>query len=423
MTTKSDFYKESIVKYFSRVLDSFESGEEYQKKPPQGPPEELASLSDDELASLQTNFSEIKLKSGQNYDHLKLIEAPAPAEVPFPTLEVLADINVCAIDGSNQKVEKDSFYFILGRASIINFRYSTKNLKPYFYTVNKDATAVVWVDGKIFKEKVRLNTKEIKIDDKSILHYLRDNESNKPYLVRYNPDKTINTPSAHALGWAVKLQQALELQCLAEIKTDLKTVCIKDGPLFSTSISIADVIDGYKPIYSWNDQVLVACSKRIDESTLLVEALLRNIELRNFYFPGQNITEQTIKSLAKDSLIVTSILKPGFRTPFFEAIPVARKDVVQIEKRLMPLACYYLSRNRPHTIIRLEIPKFMWEQNKPLVDEAIKTVAWQHELGHKAPLVQLVADQRCQLAHEKLVLDKQTEAIMYRNNLTFPEKY
>ncbi len=68
----------------------------------------------------------------------------------------------------------------------------------------------------------------------------------------------------------------------------------------------------------------------------------------------------------------------------------------------------------------------MWkfvERNKEAVEEAIRIVAWQHELGVTAPLVQLMADEQCQLTNEKMILEKQTLAALDRKNLNFIDTY
>ena len=130
-----------------------------------------------------------------------------------------------------------------------------------------------------------------------------------------------------------------------------------------------------------------------------------------------------MKQVSTDSILLPRILKPGYRTPLMEAVPRSRQKVVEIEKRLMPLTCYYLSWHQPHTYIRIEVPKFMWMNNKEKVEKAISIVAWQHELGHKAPLVQLASDLRCQLGYEKNILEKQTISYLHKNKLDFPEDY
>lgn len=419
----------SLVTSFGGIFGSLNDGKSYQDAPPKGPPEELPTLTNEELNALQqTVFGEDLHTAGYAYSSIKLIENPEPVTIEMPTVEALDNLNVCGIDGSNQRVERGSFYLVISRASIVNFKYSKENNKPYFYNKNIDASAVTWVDGNVFKEDISLYTTIIRSSEQgaNLLDTILTSNS-KPFLVRYDPDKDDKSPSSHALGWAVKLQQTLELACLKEIGTTEKTICIKDGPLFSTSVSISDVKQGLAPIYTWDKQVLIACSKRVQDSTMLIEALLKNVALRNHWFKDQNITDRTLKSLAIDALILPRILKPGQRTPLFEAIPVSRKNVVDPtaggEERLTPLTCYYLSKHKPHTYIRLEVPKIMWDRNQDAVKEAFQIVAWQHELGHRAPLVQLAADERCQLQYEKQILEKQTAAALFKNNLDFPEKY
>lgn len=417
--------KTNIVKSFNDVLNCFIDGKEYKTKPPQGPPESLPTLTNEELASLQqTLWGEDLASTGYAYQQITLVEDPAPIQVLPPTVDDLKDINVCGIDGSNQRIERASFYFLLARASIVDFRYSTNNSKPYFYNRTLDTSGVLWVDGNIFNEDIRIYTEDLAFSDGAvnILSKIKT-EIDYPFLVRHDPEKNDKSPSSHALGWAVKLQQALELACIKEIATTVKTVCIRDGPLFSTSVSPSDTLEGLNPIFSWQDQVLVSCSKRIKDSSLIAEALKRSVELRNYWFPDQNINDTTLRFISTDSLLLPRILKPGYRTPLMEALPVARQQVVAIEPRLMPLSCYYLSQHQPHTYIRLEIPKFMWERDKRKVDDAIKIVAWQHELGHRAPLVQLAADRRCQLTSEKNILEKQTLSVLFKKQLDFPEDY
>lgn len=418
--------KKNIVKSFGDVLNCFVDGKVYKTKPPQGPPENLPTLTNEELASLQqTLWGEDLAGTGYAYQQIKLVEDPAPIEVSMPTVEDLKDINVCGIDGSNQRIEKSSFYFLLARASIVEFRYSINNLKPYFYNRTFDTSGVLWVDGNVFNDDVRIYTEDLAFSEDGSVNILSKiaKDIDYPFLVRHDPEKIDKSPSSHALGWAVKLQQALELACIKYIPTNIKTVCIKDGPLFSTSVSPSDTQEGLNPIFGWQDQVLVACSKRIKDSSLIAEALKRNVDLRNYWFPNQNINETTLKFISTDSLLLPRILKPGFRTPLMEALPVARQGVVNSEPRLMPLSCYYLSKHQPHTYIRLEIPKFMWERDKKRVEDAIRIVAWQHELGHRAPLVQLAADRRCQLTSEKDILEKQTMSVLFKKQLDFPEDY
>src|SRR5690606_9918374 len=94
-----------------------------------------------------------------------------------------------------------------------------------------------------------------------------------------------------------------------------------------------------------------------------------------------------------------------------------------LHKDFTPLCCYYRGRTRPQTFIRLEIPFYMWSQNKSLVEEAVSIVCWQHELGGKAPYIQMVADDLCQLQHEKELLENQTVAALTLKNLDLAEQY
>lgn len=318
--------------------------------------------------------------TGYSYHSIKLVEDPSPVAVPLPTIEDLARINICGIDGSNQRVERSTFYFILARAAVVEFRYSTNNEKPYFYNKNLDRNGVLWVDGNVFTDEISLHTEILEPDQNgsaNILSKIRS-DSPLPFLVKHDPEKIDKSPSSHAVGWAVKIQQALELACIREIPINIETVCIKDGPLFSTSVSPQDTLDGLNPIFAWSDQILVTCSKRIKDSSLLIEALKRNSELSDVWFPGQNNTDQTLNLVSTDSILLPRLLHPGCRTPLMEAVPVARQRVVSEsdgEPRLTPLSCYYLSRHQPHTYIRLEMPRFMWERSQEKVLKAISVVA------------------------------------------------
>jgi len=416
-----------LLKSFDGVLNSLTTGEDYKNKPPRGPPATLASLSEDELNSLkQTVYGENLDIKTRSYSEITInVEGDMkPKNVVLPKEESLSDINICGIDGSNQRINRNCFYFIISRASLVNFRYSKPGYKPYFYTKNRDSSGVVWVDGNVFNEDVSLHSHFLKTNGK-LTHILPklDKEDNVPFLIAYDPSKSEKRPSAQALGWGVKIQQALELSLIKKVPVDIQTICIRDGPLFSTSVSPQDNISGLNPIFAWKNQILISCSKRIADSTLIVEALLQQPTLRDYWFPNQNITDQTLNSVATDSLLLPKILSPGQRTPLMAAVPLARQEIVKQEKELMPLTCYYYRRLKPHNFIRLELPKFMWEKNKELVDKAIEIVAWQHELGKDAPLVQAFADKRCQLSSEKIILKKQTAAALKKKNLEIPEGY
>jgi len=420
---------------FDDILNCLREDEDYQKRPPQGPPTDLPTLSEDELESLKGEFSGRQLQESSGFDRYayKTIEPLfegdlKPKELILPTKEDLKHINICGIDGSNQKIERGLFYFILARGAFVNFKYSTDGSKPYAYEKTKDFSAMVQVDGNLFNENLSNNCQTAPQGSDVSLLSIVEGTNKKPLRVAYDPTKSDKNPRSHALGWAVKLQQALELSCIDAIdyQGNVDTVCIRDGPLFSTSVTPTDVIDGLSRTKKWgSNQILISSSKRVSESTLLVEALLNPVAkpLRDYWFQGQNIVDATLKTVATDMLLLPKILKPGHRTPLMAAVPRARSAIVDHDPDLTPLMCYYYSRTRPHTFIRLEVPKFMWEHDKDMVNRGLQITAWQHELGRRAPLVQLFADKFAQLYSEKVILERKTNRTLEERKLTLPEEY
>jgi hypothetical protein len=438
-----DNFNINLVDAFNGILENLVDGESYAKLPPRGP-RDLPTLSKAEVEAQKLNEFGESLARDDNYNPRNLshvitkidIESSLiPKKIKLPSSEYLDGITVCGIDGSNQRVEKNSFYFILARAAIVNFKYTKGTEPPYFYTKKKDACAVTWIDGNIFKENIleHTNNKLKKLKGGDVAYDIFDfvkQDTSKPYLVGYSHSTSEKSPSGHALGWAVKFQQALELLCLAEIETNpsKKTICVKDGPLYSTSSSKNDTIEGLRPVIQWNNQILVCVSKRINDSKLILETLCTFPDLLELYFPGDEVKREDILAIGTDSLLLQRILKPGHRTPFIKAVPIARKGVCEnaseeLQKDFTPLCCYYRGKTRPQTFIRLEIPFFMWEKNKSMVEEAIAVVAWQHELGGKAPYIQLVADDLCQLNYERELLEKQTLAALSDKKLELAEQY
>ena len=424
-----------IVDQFSPILEGcFRDGKEYRNSPPKGPPLKYPSLSSEELEMLSLtehgeNFSH---KRGKAYSHISIEEyPPRPVDISVPTSEDLSDTHVYGIDGSNQRVERGGFHFILCRAVMVAFRYSARGEKPYFDRRQKDATAVVWVDGNIFEDRIVRNTLPQKARGRkqniNILSEVGDNPE-KPFMFRYGTHE--NRPGAYALGVAVKIMQALEMSCIpANLPKAGRVVCIKDGPLFSTSATPRDVLDGLSPIFSgeWaGNRCLVACSKRVRDSTLLLEALLSDTfgsTLREFWFPRQHIIPNVLEALPSDSVLLPRILKPGQRSPFMAATPIARSGIVKEDPRLEPISCYYLSRTRPHTYVRLEIPRFMWERDKEAVEYAVKITAWQHELGRIAPQVLMAADEQCNVSGEREILERRTDAALWGKGLDILQDY
>lgn len=430
----------NLVDAFNGVLENLVEGEIYAQKPPRGP-RDLASLTEAELKSRELNENGESPKD-KNYDPVVyrnieingIEDSLLPVEIILPNSDQLDGIIICGIDGSNQKVPKNSFYLILARAAIVNFKYSKGTEPPYFYQKKKEATAVTEIDGNIFKDGIieHTNSKlkgENNQESINLLTHIR-NDSSKPFLVRFDHTKSDKSPSSHALGWAVKLQQALELLCLEEIEIDedKKTICIKDGPLFSTSSSEDDTIEGLRPTIRWNNQVLLGVSKRISDSKLILETICSFPELLGIFFPNDEVRREDIESVGTDSLLLQRILKPGYRTAFIKAVPIQRQGVCkkalsELSRDFTPLCCYYRGKTRPQTFIRIEIPYFMWERDKNLINEALAVVAWQHELGGKAPYIQLVADDLCQLNYEKELLEKQTMAAINFKKLELAEQY
>ena len=421
-----------IVDQFSPILEEcLRDGEEYRNSPPQGPPPEYPSLSSEELESLSlTEHGENLAERGKAYSKISVLETPPrPVDIPVPTVADLADTHVCGIDGSNQRVERGGFHFILCRAVMVAFRYSNEGAKPYFRRRQKDAAAVVWVDGNIFEDRVVRRTLSQNPAGGKNIDILPEVTGNpdKPLMFRYTQRE--NRPGSYALGVAVKIMQALEMSCIEETPLGAgRVVCIKDGPLFSTSATPRDVLNGLAPIFrsEWEKCCLVACSKRVRDSTLLLEALLSESfgpALRDFWFPGQNVIPRVIRGLPSDSVLLPRILKPGQRSPFMAATPVARSGIVKEDSRLEPISCYYLSRARPHTYVRLEIPKFMWERNPDAVEYAVKITAWQHELGRAAPLVLMAADEQCELSGEREILERRTDEALWDKGLDILQDY
>lgn len=411
---------------FKGILSCLRPGSEYRNLPPRGPPENLPTLTNEEIELLESEvYGRDTNLPTYAYDSIdpSIEDDLSPKDVAQPNRETLRDLFVCGVDGSNQRINRASFYFLLTRAALINFRYSMDGKKPYHSLSKRNATGMVLTDGNIFRDDYKIYTKEVPTSDTSVSLYHLIGDKTPPLLFSYKPQEQKRSASSQAMGWAVKLQQTLELRCLGDVPQESRFICIRDGPLISTSVATQDNVEGLSKILTWNNGTLLSCSKRITESRLLLETLFLKASLRDYWFPNQNITDSTLNSIANDTLLLPRLLKPGQRTPLIAAVPRARIGVTKQEPRLTPLVCYYYSRTRPYSIIRIEIPKFMWERDKDMVIEAISITAWQHELGKKAPLVQIYADMQCQLQSEKLVIKRQINQALSQNQLYFPEVY
>lgn len=432
-------FNQKIVGGFEKVLKCMPEGSEYNNKPPKKT-EDLPVLSKEEVEILLQNLNEVgeTTQLGDFYNYrsedldLTIEEGLHPRKVIFPASNDLDGVEVFGIDGSNQRLDNPCFHFILARAAIVNFKYTKGLDKPYFYTKLKDASAIVQIDGNIFTNSIKGMTYERlysltknaqKGNSIDIYQDLLQNTKQRPFLLGYDHNVKEKNPRSHALGWAVKFMNVLELQCFEEISSHNSFVCIKDGPLFSASSTPSDNLAGLNNIMTWDNGTLVGVSKRVSDARLFLDIFCQYPDIVDYYFPNQHITTDTIKSIGTDSLILPRIINPGERTPLIKAIPVARRNYIKNNMSLFPLVCYYMRKTKPHNIIRLEVPIFMFNRNPEAVYKAISIVAWQFELGVKAPLVQLAADERCQISHELTLLKRQTASIIDRKKLQIPSYY
>ncbi len=419
--------QKDILNAFSGILDNLVEGEKYDSLPPKGPADlPFSSVSDDELKSLDQDIYGEDEEDGTliSSDRIKIVETPEIKEVSRPTEDDLDGLNIIGITGANNRILTTSFHLILSRSSIVNFKYTKGFEKPYFYTKSRDASALLVLDNNIFDSGYSVHTYNDLIDktDSPIYDHLQKSKG-KPFIFKYNYEKFKKAPGSQSLGLAVKFQHSLELLSIADIDvTDTSPlVCIKDGALFSNSSKPSDIQNGLKKLFSWSNKkkTFVALSSKIADSRVLINTLNAFPYLIESYFPGQNITIGIINSFGTDALLLKKILKPGYRTPLIEYIEQTREPIIQKEgfEGLKPLTCYYHKRSKPYNFIRIEIPKFMWEECKEQVDFAISSAIWQYELGGDRPLVIKAASERCVLDHEHWVIEQQMKAAFEKKKL------
>ena len=151
--------------------------------------------------------------------------------------------------------------------------------------------------------------------------------------------------------------------------------------------------------------------------------LQEHFHLVQDYFPDQEITEDVIKAFGSDSLLLKKILKPGYRTPMIEYIEKTREGVVNEEhlKGLRPITCIYHKRNRPHSFLRLEMPKFMWDSDPEGAELAIAIAIWQFEMESTKPLVIKAALDQSDLSHDRWVVEQQMKAAFEKKELGLVE--
>lgn len=422
-----------ILNAFNGILENLVEGEKYDTLPPKGPADlSYSSVSDEELRSLDEDIygqdEEEEIGVAPATGRIKVVETPTIKEVLLPGENELNGLNIIGICGANNRILTTSFHLILARSSIVNFKYTKGFEKPYFYTKNRDASALFVLDNNIFDIGYTLHTYNeiIEKPDSPIYDHLIKSRG-KPFIFKYNYERFKKAPGSQSLGLAVKFQHSLELLSIADIDVgdNGPLVCIKDGALFSNSSKPSDIQNGLSKLFAWSGKkkTFIALSSKIAESRVLIKTLNELPHLIEEYFPGQNITIGVINSFGTDSLLLKKILKPGYRTPLIEYIEITRESIIQKPgyERLKPLTCYYHKRSKPFNFIRIEIPKFMWDENKDQVEFAISAAIWQYELGGDKPLVIKAASERCVLDHEHWVVEQQMKAAFEKKKLDLIE--
>ena len=420
----------NIINAFGHVLDNLVDGKKYDSLPPKGPIDlPYPSSSNRELFSIDQDIwgqDETENSEYENLDiKIKVIETPERKEVILPDRNNLDGLSVIGISGDNNRILTTSFHLILSRSAVVNFKYTKGYDKPYFYTRLRDASALMVLDNNIFQDAYSIYTYNELVESGSnvpILDHINKNIS-KPFRFKYNHEKIKKAPSSQSLGLAVKFQHALELASLND--TDFNqsglTICLKDGAMFSNSTELSDIRNGLMKLLSWSDKkrIFIAISTKVSESRVFIKTLNARPDLIEEYFPKQNITLGIINSFGTDTLLLKKILKPGFRTPLIEYIEPTREAAIDQPgfEGLKPITCYYHKRSKPYNFVRLEIPKFMWDKDQALVEFAISVALWQHELGGDKPLVLKAAAERCELAHEKWVIEQQMKAAFDKKKL------
>lgn len=424
-----------MINAFGGILENLVDGAKYDSLPPSGLSGKIASVPIEALDSIDQDIWGQDEKEGfghQEIDNsIKVVEPFTRKKVDIPSISELDDTNVIGISSDNARIITTSFHLILSRTSIINFRYSKGYEKPYFYTKSSDSSAIMVLDNNIFESTYSIHTYN-ELPEKTkvpIFDHFKKNKDNKPFRFKYNYEQSKKAPSSQSLGLAVKFQHTLELVNLNEIDFNQSglTVCIKDGAMFSNSTELSDITNGLKKLISWRrkNRYYIALSTKVSESRVLIKTLIACPELIEEFFPGQNMTIGIISSFGTDTLLLKKILIPGFRTPLIEYIESTRKGAIarpELEG-LMPVTCYYHKRSRPYNFIRIEMPKFMWNDDRESAERAIDIALWQYELGGNKPLVLNAASERCDLSHDKWVVEQQMKAAFDKKKLDLIEFY
>lgn len=430
---------EKMFESFGNLLDQLREGERYESLPPRASPEDdnAPFVNNDELDALdQDDFGERKRNDAKEVEAdnrpIRVVENLKRIKIDLPEADQIAGINIVGISGDNKRVLTPSFHMVLARSAIVDFKYTKGYEKPYFYTKSRSVSSILVIDNNIFEDDYKIYTYN-EVANKGtnkfpILPHIRK-FTGKPIRFRYKHDDTLmSSPNSHSLGLAVKLQHTLELDTINDINFDDNnlTICVKDGPYLSNSMVESDAIEGLQRLISWSGKkrFFVAVSNKISDSRVLINTIKAGNEyLLEEYFKGQGVTTSIIESFGTDLLLLRKILPPGFRTPLIHYVEKTRAPLFadDVMKGLHPLTCYYHKFNRPYNFIRIEIPKFMWEENRELTEFTIAVAIWQHELGSEMPLVTKAAAEQADLTHEKYVIEQQMLAAFEKKKLGLVE--
>ena len=362
----------TLVSELSRMLGTISDAESYHQMPPIGPPTNRPRLSEEELEMAKRAAHGRIFGKEFAFTSIQLLEDPDPVYIGLPEPEKLEKQSVWSIDGSNKTLDFSAFHLLLARAALVEYRYDKIQLPTHHQVDLLDRSGICMVDGNIFRDDIHLfgeSTKGLQERDEiSWIEVMK--ATDEPLIVSFDPSISDKKPSSHAFGWCVKFMQTLELMMLSNVTGNRSGVVIRDGPIFPVSAALNDTTRSLEGVLTWENKMMICCSKRIQESTLFVEFLLnpQNEKILEYYFPNQNISRSLMSKLPADYILLPKILRPGQRTPFLEAIPMSRVDITRKNGDLTPVYCYYMRRTKPHTIVRMEFPRRYLLSNPQLLD-------------------------------------------------------
>lgn len=428
--SKQGYY---TINSITKILDNLVEGSKYNILPPKEPNINYPSIDEKALDAQDDDAHGQNEKetfvNDNSIEKPRIVENFKQKTVKLPNNDKLDGVNVIGITGDNKRILTTSFHLILARTGIVNFKYTKGFDKPYFYTKLRDASSVLIIDENIFEETYGLHTYNELADKFEGVPIFDDlqyrNEHNKPFRFRFNYKRSKKTPNSQSLGLAVKFQHTLEFASLTNIKFEENevSVCLKDGALYSNSTVKSDMQAGSEILLKWENKnrFFIAISNQISESRVLLKTLSKNFEKTKDWFPNLNITEGQLETFGTDILLLRKYLLPGHRTPMIEFMEENRKKSLHDTNKLIPYTCYYHKRSKPYSIIRVELPKFMWENDSELAKFALSVAIWQFELGATKPLVLQAASDRCNLSHDKWIIDQQLKTAFKRKKLNHIE--